>query len=47
VPEIAEGRIVTLRIMANPDKLGYAARQEECLSHREHLSGLVLLTTDE
>lgn len=46
VPEVADGRISALRIIANPDKLIFAARQAENLSHSEDVSGLLLVTRD-
>jgi RNA polymerase sigma-70 factor (TIGR02957 family) len=44
VPEIADGRISALRVMANPDKLGFAARQAAGPSRSADLSGLLLVT---
>jgi RNA polymerase sigma factor (sigma-70 family) len=44
VPEIAGGRISALRAMANPDKLGFAARQAAGLSRSAGLSGPLLMT---
>jgi RNA polymerase sigma-70 factor (ECF subfamily) len=46
VPEMAAGRITALRVMANPDKLAFAARQAAGLSRSEDLSGLLLVTND-
>jgi RNA polymerase sigma factor (sigma-70 family) len=46
VPEIAGDRISALRIIGNPDKLTFAARQAEGLSHSPDLSGLVLVTRE-
>jgi RNA polymerase sigma factor (sigma-70 family) len=46
VPEIAGDRISALRIVGNPDKLTFAARQAESLSHSADLSGLLLVTRD-
>ncbi|WP_245669128.1 RNA polymerase sigma factor SigJ [Nocardia speluncae] len=39
VPEIADGRLTDIRIIANPDKIRFAASQLEGLSHSEGLSG--------
>ncbi|WP_280415353.1 RNA polymerase sigma factor SigJ [Nocardia carnea] len=39
VPEIADGRLTDIRIIVNPDKLRFAARQLDGLSHSEGLSG--------
>jgi RNA polymerase sigma factor (sigma-70 family) len=47
VPEIADGRITALRVAANPDKLGFAARQASGLSRSADLSGLLLVTDGE
>jgi RNA polymerase sigma factor (sigma-70 family) len=44
VPEITDGRITALRVMANPDKLGFVARQAAGLSRSADLSGLLLVT---
>jgi RNA polymerase sigma factor (sigma-70 family) len=38
-PEMADGRIAALRVMANPDKLSFAGGQGQSLSHCEPLSG--------
>jgi RNA polymerase sigma-70 factor (ECF subfamily) len=46
VPEIAGGRITALRVLANPDKLAFAARQAGSLSRSADLSGLLLVTDD-
>jgi DNA-binding CsgD family transcriptional regulator len=46
VPEIAGDRMTALRVMANPDRLGFAARQAAGLSRSADLSGLVLVTDD-
>ncbi len=46
VPEIAGGRITALRVLANPDKLAFAARQAGSLSRSADLSGLLLVTRD-
>lgn len=46
VPEMAGGRITALRVMANPDKVAFAARQAARLSRSEDLSGLLLVTND-
>jgi RNA polymerase sigma factor (sigma-70 family) len=47
VPEIADGRITAVRVLANPDKLAFAARQAGSLSRSADLSGLLLVTDDE
>jgi RNA polymerase sigma-70 factor (TIGR02957 family) len=46
VPEIAGDRITALRVMANPDRLGFAARQAAGPSRSGDLSGLLLVTGD-
>jgi RNA polymerase sigma factor (sigma-70 family) len=46
VPEMAGGRITALRVMANPDKVAFAARQAARLSRSEDLSGLLLVAND-
>jgi RNA polymerase sigma factor (sigma-70 family) len=46
VPEMADDRIAALRVMANPDRLGFAARQAAGLSRSADLSGLLLVTDD-
>jgi RNA polymerase sigma-70 factor (ECF subfamily) len=46
VPEMAGGRITALRVMANPEKIAFAARQAAGLSRSEDLSGLLLVTDD-
>ncbi len=46
VPEIADGRMTALRVIANPDKLAFAARQASGLSRSADLSGLLLVTED-
>ena len=46
VPEIAGDRISGLRVMANPERLGFAARQAAGLSRSADLSGLLLMTDD-
>jgi RNA polymerase sigma factor (sigma-70 family) len=46
VPEIAGDRITALRVMANPDRLGFAARQAAGPSRSADLSGLLLVTDD-
>jgi RNA polymerase sigma factor (sigma-70 family) len=44
VPEITDGRITALRVMANPDKLGFAATQAAGLSRSAGLSGPLPMT---
>jgi RNA polymerase sigma factor (sigma-70 family) len=44
VPEITDGRITALRVVANPDKLGFAARQAAGLSRSAELSGPLFVT---
>jgi RNA polymerase sigma factor (sigma-70 family) len=46
VPETAGDHITALRVMANPERLGFAARQAAALSRSEDLSGLLLVTGD-
>ena len=46
VPELVGGRITALRVLANPDKLTFAARQASGLSRSGDLSGLLLVTND-
>jgi hypothetical protein len=46
VPETAGAHITALRVMANPERLGFAARQAAALSRSEDLSGLLLVTGD-
>jgi RNA polymerase sigma-70 factor (TIGR02957 family) len=46
VPETAGDRITALRVMANPDRLGFAARQAAGLSRSADLCGLLLMTDD-
>jgi RNA polymerase sigma-70 factor (TIGR02957 family) len=44
VPEIAGDHITALRVMANPERLGFASRQATGLSRSADLSGLLLVT---
>jgi hypothetical protein len=44
VPEIADGHITALRVIANPDKLVFAARQAAGLSRSPAPSGPLLVT---
>jgi hypothetical protein len=46
VPEIAGDRITALRVLVNPDRLGFAARQAAGLSRSADLCGLLLVTDD-
>jgi RNA polymerase sigma factor (sigma-70 family) len=46
VPEVVGDRISGLRVVGNPDKLAFAARQAETLSRSPDLPGLVLMTRD-